>query len=634
MFEISAKKVDLEKNNTILKRNINLDKNLDCFILVSSNNSKLAENILNNTLEFLIDKISKKDAYKDFSIALESVNSYLKTWRNEESEKDNNSLDMIISILNENNYIFSNIWDSSAYLINKNSEVIELTEKNENKKLFSYISSWSLMNWDIVINSTISLLKFLTKSDLIDWLVLSEDIEIFNKNIKNILSSELLWKNCLVSSLKYENKSQKQKNEKIELIKDYCIKWLDNKFIKQVIWKSLLLKEKLSSKSKSIKSAIFILWISVSIFFLYTTLDKIVSVTTQTEKKQEAKNDIIEIRNFVRIAAENVSNQEVFEANILKAEELISKTKDKELFLNDLEQINQNINILKNQFNKIETFKTTDDNLIYDSKELDSVKLIRYNSRNYIINKNSVVWPIISEKSDAKIYMFNSLSDWEEFIDAVAINWDLYILTNKSKIVKFTNNGFFSFISVNGQASWWNIKDIEAYSSSLYTLTDNNQINKHTLWVNEFRAGTPYLKDWDLEQNWKIRDIWIDWWFYMIKENLSMIKFFSSPYRIESLILNKLPDNYSYDNESSIAIKARNELKYAYMLMNNKIWIFNTNTNSFVNTKSLTYVWQIEWSDEKIIDFYVNYDWELLVLNKKWIYKLNFEVSDDKLILK
>jgi hypothetical protein len=76
----------------------------------------------------------------------------------------------------------------------------------------------------------------------------------------------------------------------------------------------------------------------------------------------------------------------------------------------------------------------------------------------------------------------------------------------------------------------------------------------------------------------------------MIKENLSMIKFFSSPYRIESLILNKLPDNYSYDNESSIAIKARNELKYAYMLMNNKIWIFNTNTNSFVNTKSLTYV--------------------------------------------
>jgi hypothetical protein len=70
------------------------------------------------------------------------------------------------------------------------------------------------------------------------------------------------------------------------------------------------------------------------------------------------------------------------------------------------------------------------------------------------------------------------------------------------------------------------------------------------------------------------------------------------------------------------------------MLMNNKIWIFNTNTNSFVNTKSLTYVWQIEWSDEKIIDFFVNYDWELLVLNKKWIYKLNFEVSDDKLILK
>jgi hypothetical protein len=74
MFEISVKKVDFEKSNTIIKKNINLDNNLDCFILISSSNEKLAENILNNSLEYIIDKVTKKDTYKEFSIALESVN--------------------------------------------------------------------------------------------------------------------------------------------------------------------------------------------------------------------------------------------------------------------------------------------------------------------------------------------------------------------------------------------------------------------------------------------------------------------------------------------------------------------------------------------------------------------------------
>jgi hypothetical protein len=37
MFEINAKKVDFEKDNLLIKRKINLDTNLDCFILISTN---------------------------------------------------------------------------------------------------------------------------------------------------------------------------------------------------------------------------------------------------------------------------------------------------------------------------------------------------------------------------------------------------------------------------------------------------------------------------------------------------------------------------------------------------------------------------------------------------------------------
>ena len=46
MFEISTKKVDFGKENTVIKRSINLDKKLDCFILISSKDANLWELIL------------------------------------------------------------------------------------------------------------------------------------------------------------------------------------------------------------------------------------------------------------------------------------------------------------------------------------------------------------------------------------------------------------------------------------------------------------------------------------------------------------------------------------------------------------------------------------------------------------
>jgi hypothetical protein len=70
------------------------------------------------------------------------------------------------------------------------------------------------------------------------------------------------------------------------------------------------------------------------------------------------------------------------------------------------------------------------------------------------------------------------------------------------------------------------------------------------------------------------------------------------------------------------------------MLLNNKIWILKPNSKDYRNTKSLTYIWQIEWWKTKIKDFFVNHDGEVYVLNETGIYKLNFEISDDKVILR
>jgi hypothetical protein len=86
----------------------------------------------------------------------------------------------------------------------------------------------------------------------------------------------------------------------------------------------------------------------------------------------------------------------------------------------------------------------------------------------------------------------------------------------------------------------------------------------------------------------------IDGGFYVLKKDLSMIKFFSNPYRIESLFLNGLPANYVYDEQSPVFMISRPDLSYIYLYMNKKIWIFEPNTTNYINTKSLQYIGQIE----------------------------------------
>ncbi|NVP17107.1 hypothetical protein HUU51_00095 [Candidatus Gracilibacteria bacterium] len=632
MFDLSVKKIDFEKQNTIIKKNINLDNNLDCFILLSSSNEKLAENLINNTLEYLIDKVSKEDTYNDFMIALEHINSYLKTWNLDQENKDD--IDMIIGILNENSYIFSNIGKSSACLINKNSEVIELTEKGENKKEFSYISEGKLLSGEIIISGTIEILNYLTKSDLIDGLILAEDIKIFNKNIKNILKSEILELNCLVSSLIFKNKKY-EKNEisKFDIINDTLIKVIDNKFSKKIIGKFLIIFDRLKSKSKLIKNILLLGGISIAVFFLYYSLSTLVSITTQTENKELAKNNIIEVRNLVRIASENIANPDVFDKNIKDAEVLITNIKEQELYLGDLAKITDDINILKKQFNKIEIFESNDNNLIQKIDGINGVKIAKNNLIPYIIQKKGVIGPILTTQ-EPKTYPFENLGNNEEFIDGFFIDNNLFLLTNTSKIVKFTKNGYFSFVNVVGQTKWEDMKKISGYSTNLYSLGIDNQINKHSQTGNDFKSAEAYLKKEDLSQIGEVLSIAIDGGFYILKKDLTVVKFFSNPYRLESIILNKLPKNYTLEEGKKVDIIARSNLNYVYLFLNEKIWVFKPNTTNYKNTQNLTYIGQIEGATKAIKDFYVNYDGEIIVLNDDGIYKLNFEVSDDKLIIR
>lgn len=645
MFYTNINEINLSKWNTILKKNINLDSALDCFILVSSENNILAENILNNILENIIEKISKEDTYNDFWIALENINSYLKTWREDQIWEEN--LDIVISILNENNYMFSNIWKSFVCMLNSNSEVIELTEKSENKKDFLFISNWNLATWEIVISSTLNILKYISKSDITDWMILSDDISVFNKNIVNILKTEIIEKNYLLNSIKYENKDYLkdwETNNKTSVIKDWSIKLMDKQISKNTMWFFLKIWDKLKNQSKTTKNTIFFSTIAIWLIILYFIISSILWIATQETSRENAKTELMELKQTLTEVSENISNPIIFQKKIKEAEEKIKVLEEKKLFLEKLTEINDQLNSYKKQFNKIEIFEFNENNKIFGKNNLKNPEILKntiwiteLSDKYYIVLKNWVIWPIYNRKKEdySKVYTFNDLKKNEYFIDSTFINQNIYLLTNTSKIVKFSKTWKFSFANVEWQTAWEKMKSIKSYYRNFYTIwKDDNQIYKHTEVNWNFKTWKSYLKKDDLKNLWEIIWVAIDWWFYIVAKNLKIVKFFSDPYRIEKLYLNKFPKNYILEKWKKFDIKTNNKLRYVYLLLNDKIWILKPNSTNYKNTQNLNYIAQIEWDKTKILDFYIIADWEILVLSEKGLNKLKFEISDDKIILK
>jgi len=636
MFDLSSKIINIEKQNHIIKKNISLDTNLDCFIHIDSESKNFTEAFLNKVVDHIIDKISIKNTYWDFSIALENINAFIKAWNIDNSEKQ--TANVLIGIQHENNFIFSNIWHASAYWINRNQELISLTDHSGNKQRFSDISNWELKTWEIILISSTNILSYLSQSDIIDGIDKNNDINHFTENIYQILTTENLNENIIYSAFKYTNTEENEilENKYFKILQEYFLKVLDTKIMKRFLIFLLKLKNYIIKQSKWVKNILFILIITLCIVFLYNSLSSIISVTTNNQEKEVNIERLEQAKNLIRQASDNVANTNAFEKFISEAEIIIEDVKTEKIFLSDIDIMQNNVNVLKKQFNKIETFQDDLDKQIYSGNFENFVKIIKNKLKPYILEEKSITWPI-NWWATPKKYVNTQLDKDEFFIDATVI-WDnIYISTNKSKIVRFAKTWHFSFVDVQWQDTWWEHKNINSYNGNIY-ITDKNiaQIHKHWASWKNFTKATPYLKEDDINAIWKILSVAIDWGFYILKSDLMVQKFFSWPkYEMVNVVMNNLPKNYVIEDKTTkIELKARADLNFVYILLNNKIFVFQPNSRNYRDVTSLTYIWQIDWLEEKIKDFYVNHDWELWVINNKWIYDLSFEISDNKLILR
>ncbi len=630
-FDLKDYQTNIWENTTISKK-IQIDENLNCFIIIDSSNKKIVTPLLNKIVDYILDTITAKDAYNTFSVSLENINFFIKTLKDKENNLED--LNIIIAILEKTNFHFSKIWKCSCFLINSKKELIEISDKNEKNQIFDYISSWKITYWETIILANQNLSQYITNSDWEDISNINE-IDKATNIIIDILNDEKSQNNISIIWIKADfSTNNVSVNQNLQKVKNIFYKTFDNDFSKKSIALYMILKDKIEKKWKIVKNIIFLSWILISTIVLFSIISWILWKSIENSKNTEYKTHLIQAREYIRLANQNLANKEAFDLNMKKAEELIQQVKTQELFLNDIKSIQDDISIIKKQFNWIEVFDWNMNNLIFKWNFDDGIKLIETNKKLYVIAKSSIYWPIISGQ-DIKNNIFSELEIDDEFLDWVSV-WDEIILTTKKqRVVKFWKDANFSYINVVWQTTWQWSPFLESYNWNLYMSNSaQNQVYKHTPTSWSYTSWVPYLNDDDSKSIWKIVSIWIDGWIYILKNDWKLLKFFSSPkYRLDSIILNKLPENYNI-SWNNIKLITRNNLSYIYLFLNNKIWIFEPNTKIFTDTKSLTYRWQIEWKNEDILWFHIPRDWEINILSKSWIYKINFEIKEDKLIIR
>ncbi|USN58143.1 MAG: hypothetical protein H6767_07575 [Candidatus Peribacteria bacterium] len=173
--------------------------------------------------------------------------------------------------------------------------------------------------------------------------------------------------------------------------KDVLFRMLDNAIVKRAIAWWMMAVDKMIAQKKYVKNAAFVGGIIVSFILLYVIISGVIAKTVDNRETINSKELIVEARQYIKLAGDNTGNPDMFDVNIKKAEELVSDLKDKNIFLDDVQRLLDDITVMKKQFNGVESFDETVDNALYTGDVGVANSLLKLQSKTYIVTKNSVV---------------------------------------------------------------------------------------------------------------------------------------------------------------------------------------------------------------------------------------------------
>ena len=645
MLQAKIYKNERRGNGFLVSRKIETGNGSLLLLQVSFHDEKLGSFIENTIIDLILTNSStmESDVYTHFGYLLERLNKYFKEI---EKESDFESLSVFIGIAQESTLHFSVLRNAYAYLL-KEGKIITIAEGlglQEKIPQFSYISSGAISPDDTLCISNTNLLDYLTEEDMFemtnektysqeeaDYIIenlLTREIRDTSTNLILLYNPEKVAKKSTISwdttALKKLLITAKKQGETIY---SNCKK---NEYIIRAITE---VKKHVDFNNKYLRASLFGLGVIVCIAFLYLILGTILSQKASTLVPEEYKNKLIEAQLIIEKSNKDMGNREVFNANIKKAEDIIFEVRNKQIFLNEVKKLLGDISILKKQINGVESFdpKTSPSEYLFNTKDFAVSGIFEISKKLYFVGKNSLIGPYV-KGGEAKNYTY---PDGEEAISSdVSPDGDMYIFTKTGRLLRFYK-GEFSYVNVEGQKTWEKGKAVKFFNSNLYILSeDGKQIYKHKPGINGFASKTEVLDPADMK-NHTVLTFGIDGGFYLLKEDLTLDKIFGLPnYMKRSIVINNLPENYTLDSTQSPNLFNAANLNYLYLVLGNRIWIFEPDTKNYKDVKSIKYIGQIEFIEGKIGAITVPKDGTIIAATDTGIYTVNFEVSDGKVIVR
>lgn len=631
MLESDIRIIEWKHQKNVKAQKISLDFGGELIYFYTCADEAFSDLFQNKILESLLDKIHWKNAYKDFSRWLEAINAFLESWG---TESKNLELTALIGLYDGRAFHFSSVWNTSVLLWNLRGNIIEVSDKDDNPKNFHFISSGDIGEGETLILSNIRLLSILSKDDIEDGLG-TKYIQSCGENIEHIIHLEKVEETVVCISFRLGViQLEDKKSQILQNISYIFYKSLDNDVIKKILGYLFHIRDTILRKQKHTVQIIFWLWMLLSIIVLYIFISSIFSLASKTQDVTVLQDTLIEARDFLDTASQNINNIDAYEMYMSEVELRLSELEEKNVFVEDVEKLRADMIILEWQVNGVQSFDTSWD-LVYHifSEEREVVKLLRTDSgRLYAVHPRSISWPIIWAESTEN-FVYNALSASDSFIDAATVGNEILIQTAEGKVISFGSNNRFNVVNVTGQDTWFRSPLIQSFNQNIYTLSENTrQLYMHRRsWAN-YLEGTPYLTEEDVASIEGIRALGIDGGIYILKNDGLFLKLFRSPnYRLESLTLNRLPRNYISlvtNPDIKVDMSASASYRYVYVLVWSRVFVFEPNSSRPSDTKSLRFMGQIEsrWGD--IEAFHVVSDGDVFFADRKGIYRVRFDIED------
>ena len=337
-------------------------------------------------------------------------------------------------------------------------------DKEENPKDFNFISSGDIADGESLIVSTMRLLDILSKDDIKDGLE-GGDIERSGENIEHILLHEHTGKNIGYISFKKQKDSQEWKNQFLEKCMYTLLKIWDNNITKKILWYIYFLKDRLIHQSQNTRKVLYGMWAWISVILLYFIVSSFFHFAANTPDIEAAKTQFALAQSHISKAGENMNDPDMFSHYIDLASEIVKELQQEELFLHDVEKLQDTMGVLQKQFNGIEPFEVTSENTLYSFDTPHKVvKILSISNKVYAVYERGISWPIIQWET-AEDFIFEELSESDYFIDATVYDTNIILITHEGKIVNFACQKLCRHLNRSDLRIWVSRFDLQLIST-------------------------------------------------------------------------------------------------------------------------------------------------------------------------